>query len=112
MKVWLGHLGFTLTFASVWAKSWRLHRVFNNPLLEQRIVTNRELLSVVASLMLADVVVLAVWTATNPLHIRSTLQRECIADNSDAFVWTLLSTKIALFAFGLVLTFQIRNLPE
>jgi hypothetical protein len=32
-KTWLGHISFHFVFGAVFAKTWRLHRIFNNPVL-------------------------------------------------------------------------------
>jgi hypothetical protein len=67
-RPWLGNLGFCLVFSTLFAKTYRLSRVFNNPTLKQVIITNRSLFKFVGVICGVVVVYLIVWSAVDTPH--------------------------------------------
>ncbi|XP_038613766.1 probable G-protein coupled receptor 156 [Tachyglossus aculeatus] len=62
-------LGSSLIFCPILGKSWRLHKVFTQRLPNKRvIIKDLQLLGLVAALVLADAVLLATWTLSDPVR--------------------------------------------
>uniref|UniRef100_A0A6I8NB83 G-protein coupled receptors family 3 profile domain-containing protein n=1 Tax=Ornithorhynchus anatinus TaxID=9258 RepID=A0A6I8NB83_ORNAN len=62
-------LGSSLMFSPILGKSWRLHRVFTQRLPNKRvIIKDLQLLGLVAALVVADAVLLATWTLSDPVR--------------------------------------------
>ena len=65
---WLVNLGFTLAFAPLFAKTWRIYQIFSAKKIRVVKITNSKLIWVVASMLAFELVVLAAWTGVSPLQ--------------------------------------------
>lgn len=65
---WLAFLGFTIAFSALFAKTWRINKLFNGgSTLTRSRVTERDVLIPFFFLFSANVVVLVAWTILDPL---------------------------------------------
>lgn len=66
---WLFSTGFSLIFAVLFSKTWRINRLFHNPNKFRRIrVTQKDVILPLILLVALNGTVLACWTAVNPLQ--------------------------------------------
>lgn len=65
---WLSFTGFTTTFSALFAKTWRVNRIFRSNQPFHRIeVSSRQVLLPFAFLLSVNWIILALWTAIDPL---------------------------------------------
>ncbi|XP_070533385.1 gamma-aminobutyric acid type B receptor subunit 2-like [Ptychodera flava] len=124
---WFFSVGFSLAFGSMFAKTWRVHRIFTNfqaaPMTEPIHDTN--LIAFVICLTLIDVVFLTSWQLIHPCetYLKTVRQEISAGVNktvtqvfqcSSAFYWwwsgALLVQKGLLLLFGCFLSYEIRNI--
>ena len=60
-------IGFTLVFAALFSKMWRVNKLFNNPKMRRVKVTVLDVCKPLFALLFANILVLAIWTALSPL---------------------------------------------
>ena len=65
--LWTVVLAFTLTFAPLFLKVWRIWRIFERRQLTVVSIPDRQLFMVVAALLAVDCIVLALWQAQAPI---------------------------------------------
>ena len=65
---WLWNIGFTLSFGPLFAKTWRIWRIFGRRKLSVIKIPNAKLSIMVAGQLLVDIVLMAVWQALSPLQ--------------------------------------------
>ena len=68
---WALPTAFTLLFGALFAKSWRVHRIFSNPCRTNTVIKDNQLLAIVGALLAVDVVVLVVWQVLDPITASS-----------------------------------------
>jgi gamma-aminobutyric acid type B receptor len=66
---WLLVLGFSCTFAALFSKTWRINQIFNCPdgNYARVVVKETDVLIPFCALMTTNVIIMACWTALNPL---------------------------------------------
>ena len=120
--LWAAVLGFTLTFAPLFLKMWRIWCIFERKQLTVVRITDRSLLAVVALLVAADLVVLAVWQARAPIEVglstvptggsgRTVMEYQQCSIPSAALPFVLLEvcSKGCLVLFGALMAFSARR---
>ena len=107
---WLASLGFVLVFAALFSKTYRVYRIMNQPRYHRVVLSAYDVMSPMILLMLLNVMVLALWTASSPLEWqRDTSNTDlfgrpnesrgyCVSDNYKPFAYTLLSMDLAALA--------------
>ena len=65
---WLVNLGLMLTFTPLFAKTWRIYRIFGRKKLAVVSISNRKLLVGVCGLIFADSFLMAIWQGVGNLH--------------------------------------------
>lgn len=65
IRLYLITLSFTFTFGTLFARAWRIYRIFNNPFVTSRRYTDTHLMLIVAVLGIVDVVILTVYVAVD-----------------------------------------------
>ena len=65
---WCVNLGFILTFAPLFAKTWRIYRIFGRKKLSVIKITNRKLSLMVLGIISTEIVILSIWQGVGPLH--------------------------------------------
>jgi hypothetical protein len=61
-SAWAGHLGFAIAFSALFAKTWRLNKLFNNKKLRKMRITNKDVFMIVALITFVSLLTLLVWT--------------------------------------------------
>ena len=69
IRPWLLSLGYTLAFGALFAKTWRIYRIFKNPWKKNRPLKDHVLIAIVGVLVSIDVFVLILWLVIDPLDI-------------------------------------------
>ena len=67
LSPWFLSVGFVCAFSSVFAKEWRINKIFHNPSMRRISVSAKDVLIPCIILLGLNVLVLAVWTGLNPL---------------------------------------------
>jgi ABC-type branched-subunit amino acid transport system substrate-binding protein len=124
-KIWLTSVGFTLLFAPMFAKLWRVYRIFGQKQIRAVKVTDAQLFEVVALLLAVDAVMVGAWNAAapqrvavttlpptptdNPNLLVSVRQEECDSSLDSVFYPLLITAKAALLVFGSFLAYRTRE---
>ena len=68
VKPWLMTIGFTTIFSALFAKTWRVNRIFHNPDRFRRIkVTVKDVIGPYIALLTVNIIALICWTVIDPL---------------------------------------------
>jgi hypothetical protein len=138
-RVWLLSIGFTMVFAALLTKSYRVHRIFEPARLKDKVVSTRTLLAAYFGALACEVAFLAVWTAVAmpepALRMPAAqdqqdfnggtgsdgdftfgslrpAQAHRVCSISPGFLGTSLALKLALLVVLLVQSWRARGLPE
>jgi hypothetical protein len=109
--VWLLSIGFTLLFGSVMTKNWRVLRIFQCGVkLEQAMITNRQLIIILLSLLLFDLLLLSLYeshaqTCESPLII-TLFQDHSLINLS--FISIMCIYKASMLVYGVVIAVKSR----
>lgn len=60
-------IGFTLVFAALFSKMWRVNKLFNNPKMRRVKVSVMDVCKPLFALLFLNILVLALWTGLSPL---------------------------------------------
>ncbi|XP_033638560.1 uncharacterized protein LOC117299207 [Asterias rubens] len=126
VRVWLLSVGFVLAFGAMFSKTWRVHKVvaFKTP--KRKVVQDRQLMAMVAVLLLIDCAILLPWQLISPWRedeyfftseINPTNRSQTLAPyvkfcTGDYYIyWTvaLTSYKGLLLLFGAFLAWETRQ---
>eukprot|EP00004_Rigifila_ramosa_P011563 TRINITY_DN2478_c0_g1_i6.p1 TRINITY_DN2478_c0_g1~~TRINITY_DN2478_c0_g1_i6.p1 ORF type:complete len:1962 (-),score=419.81 TRINITY_DN2478_c0_g1_i6:25-5091(-) len=112
-RMWLPPIAFTLVYAALFAKTWRVYRIFHNPSLKLITITTGDMLIKICGLLFLDVVLLVLWSSISPLKpnlylSQGTVYATCSSNKSSLFFAIFLVIKFALLFGGAVLSFQAR----
>jgi len=121
---WLYSVGFCVTFGTLFAKIWRIYKIFKSSAEMRRVqVTLTESLQVIGSVLLLDVVILTVWTVWSPLEwtrvvisedqFGESLESEgyCTSEHWGIFGGLIGALHAALLAIASYLCYVSRNIP-
>jgi len=119
--LWLANLGFMLLFCPLFAKTWRVYRIFSGAHLKVVKISNSKLLLMTAAVLLADLVLISAWQGVAPLvpveyertiggsqHVFT----HCSVDSNGSgmvFVGLVGAEKGLLLLFGAIMAFSTRN---
>ena len=126
IRPWFLSLGYTLAFGALFAKTWRIYRIFKNPWKKNRPLKDHLLIAIVGILVGIDVFILVLWLVIDPLDIYDfivdtnvdsftrELHRVCSDRNvlsitsADFTIWIIIIMvmKGSLLLFGLFLVSQ------
>lgn len=124
LRLWLVSLGFTLSFGGLFAKTYRVHKIFNSEKLKVHDkLQDKYLFKFVGGLVGFDLIVLTGWTVPDALTKRTTdfaryyeaagdrmITERVESCSSDYFGQTVLIIyKAILLLFGAWLAFSVRN---
>jgi phosphate transport system substrate-binding protein len=121
---WSVNLGFMLTFAPLFAKTWRVYRIFGRKKLSVIKINNRRLGFMVMVFMLGEVIILSVWQGVSPLQPVLTTQitgspgtvhdyTQCgIVAGGSIFLGLIGVTKGGMLLYGALLAFSTRRVSE
>ena len=121
---WCLNLGFTLTFAPLFAKTWRIYRIFGRRKLSVIKISNRKLWLIVIGLISAEIAILSTWQGVGPLQTVMITQvigspaiehqyTQCgtIGEGS-SFLIVIGVTKSILLLYGSLLAFSTRRVTD
>lgn len=122
-NAWMLTTGFTLMVSALFAKTWRIYKIFQaGNLLQVVRITNRHLYILVGSLVGLDIVVNLIWSVVSGFptqYISVDPYRplydsvQCgFGDDSLPFVYLHVALKCAALAVGIALTILARNVPS
>lgn len=66
IRIWMLPLAFTFTYGTLFARAWRIYRVFNNPWAASRPYKDIHLMLMVLVVAAFDVMILTPWTVIDP----------------------------------------------
>ncbi|XP_077991332.1 gamma-aminobutyric acid type B receptor subunit 2-like isoform X2 [Glandiceps talaboti] len=122
---WFLTVGFTLGFGPMFAKTWRIHRIFIKTRIQRGPMHEKHLMMFVLILLLADIVVLSTWQLVDNCEIHlikvstevidGSIKRilEVHSCTSDHFWWwcgAIYGQKGLLLIFGCYLAHETRNI--
>ena len=119
---WLWNLGFDLTFAPLFAKTWRIYQIFGRKKLSVIKITNTKLSLLVAGQLVVDLVLLVVWQVLSPLQPYITTQTtnnivhdytQCgVSDTGIVLFAVVCVVKGVLLLFGALMAFSTRHVSS
>jgi len=122
---WLFHIGFTLMFASLFAKIWRVAKVVNNPGLRKMAITNATLTLWIASFTAITALYLLLWSVLGTPRAREvetssstkadgTREKEVATVCFSPPVWNavIYALEMAGLLFGVSLAYRARNVHQ
>ena len=109
-------IGFTLVFAALFSKMWRVNKLFNNPKMRRVKVSVMDVCKPLFALLFLNILVLALWTGLSPLTwgredvslVESVGQ--CQTDGSLPYVVVLAVLDIGAMAFALYQAYHARKI--
>ena len=119
---WTANLGFMLTFSPLFAKTWRIWRIFGRQRqLKVVRITNVKLLALILLAVLADTLFLAVWQGVAPMSpaLSTVYSGEPVVayeytqceygDKGMDFLIVAICSKAVLVGFGALMAFSTRK---
>uniref|UniRef100_A0A5S6R1T9 Gamma-aminobutyric acid type B receptor subunit 2 n=1 Tax=Trichuris muris TaxID=70415 RepID=A0A5S6R1T9_TRIMR len=124
-KVWTLCFGFTLTFGSMFSKTWRVHSIFTDVHLHKKAIKDYKLYLLVGVLLLVDCLILVTWVIIDPMGlavkrlpaekrtaanviINPTVE-QCKAEHAVVFQALLYGYKGIMLVLGCFLAWETRN---
>ncbi|XP_052793048.1 gamma-aminobutyric acid type B receptor subunit 2-like [Mya arenaria] len=125
-RTWCFCLGFTITFGSLFSKTWRVYRIFTNKKLLRMTIKDRQLLAINAILVGVVSSVLIIWGILSPHSIVTEfLKKEiyqigndeevhpyvrvCFSENGAYYNWVIYIIEGTLLSFGAFLAWETRR---
>lgn len=68
IRIWMLPLAFTFTYGTLFARAWRIYRIFNNPWVTDRPLRDYHLLLMVLVVAAGDLLYLIPWTIVDPFR--------------------------------------------
>jgi len=121
---WLINLGIIVTFAPLFAKTWRIYRIFGRRKLSVVKISNRKLLFIVIVLFAMETIIMIVWQALSPLQpiIASTMEgspsrvhqyEQCGVEGDGSAMFAVVAVeKGVLLLFGALMAFSTRRVSS
>ncbi|XP_031556783.1 gamma-aminobutyric acid type B receptor subunit 2-like isoform X2 [Actinia tenebrosa] len=123
IEVWLMCIGFTMSYGTLFARTWRIHVIFTLTTTERKAIKDRHLFAIVSILLVIDIIVLSTWQHLDPIHSvpwyiakaydglthsRSYVE---VCSSNDISIWggILICYKGVLLLFGAFLAWETRN---
>ena len=119
---WFLNVGFTMTFAPLLAKTWRIYRIFGRKKLSVVKVTNRKLGVIVATIITCELIIMSLWQGISPLQpvvstdysgTTYTQYTECsTVDEGSNFLIAVAVMKASMLLYGAILAFSTRRVTD
>lgn len=121
IRIWILPLSFTLSYGTMFARAWRIYRIFNDPWLSKRPLRDHHLMMIVMGLGLVDLLYLIPWTIIDPyrrfLSVGETnfskFSRSsfvsCSSDNLLVWLGILTMYKVLVMLAGVVVITLVRK---
>jgi hypothetical protein len=119
---WSISVGFVLVFAALFAKTWRINRIFHHKKMRRVKVTARDVMAPLVCLMTVNIVVLIIWTTVSPLEwVRKAGAEDrfgrvvessggCTSDDSLPFLIILATINISALLLASYQSYKARNI--
>jgi len=119
---WLAGLGFIILYGCLFAKTWRLWRLFSTKSLKVQVISNGFVLKIVIASVIPMLILLIVWTSVegynpeyrfvDPVYPDYRLNSVMTICTCSTYWWAIFAGMCGfVIVVGCVLTFLIRNLP-
>jgi len=123
---WFYTIGFMLGYFALFAKTYRILLLFNNSKLRRRFISAKPVLLSVASVLIAESIILIAWTIEAPLVWKREIvymdsfnnpiesRAACVASNSNTiiFVGFITAFHILALGFGAYVSAAAREIPQ
>lgn len=125
---WVLCLGFSLSYGSMFVKTWRVYKIFTNRKLKFSLerLSNKSLFIMIISIVVADLIILLLWEYLDPMEVKiNSFAKETHPENSNTvlvpilytchsrhqnkWVTAIYSVKGILLLYGLFLAYETRN---
>nr|XP_006811891.1 PREDICTED: gamma-aminobutyric acid type B receptor subunit 1-like [Saccoglossus kowalevskii] len=87
---WVFSLGFTIGFGALFAKTWRVHRIFTSKTTKRINILDWNLFLFVGILVFIDVIILTVWTTVDPVTTNTVSMVTRVDEEQDALIFPVL----------------------
>jgi len=122
--VWMYNMGFILTYSALFAKIWRIKKLFFDNSMRRKKITAKEVGMIMVVLCLAMFVLMLMFQVVSPMRWEREVQYtdangfsvESVGsctnqENSDIFLILLAVFHASCLLYALALCFQVRNVP-
>ena len=121
---WLINLGIMVTFAPLFAKTWRIYRIFGRKKLSVIKISNKKLMIIIGVLLGMETILMIVWQALSPLqpYVTSKVEgspsrvheyEQCgVKDEGSALFAVVGVEKGLLLFFGALMAFSTRRVSS
>ncbi|XP_028399764.1 gamma-aminobutyric acid type B receptor subunit 2-like isoform X2 [Dendronephthya gigantea] len=128
LRTWILCIGFSLSFGSMFVKTWRVYKIFTNRKLKYSIerLSNISLIGMVVLIVALDIFIILLWQFIDPMVVKMhSMPKEvdpddpnsvllpvlytCHSPNQDKWVTTIYVIKGILLLYGLFLAYETRN---
>ena len=120
IRIWMLPLAFTFTYGTLFARAWRIYRIFNNPWVANRPLRDYHLLLMVLVVAAGDLLYLIPWTIVDPFRQSSTstidydaftncVYVSCSSTYHIAWLAVLAIYKITVMIAGLLIINKVRQ---
>ena len=107
-QVWLYCIGFCITFASLFVKTWRVKSIILHSSLRKKAVTMLDVLPMFALLLAVECAILVAWQLISPLHWSRVVDTTDINGNVTSSYGICTSNRAITFLVPL-LVFQVER---
>lgn len=121
LRFWLIGVGFVVMFGALFAKTWRIMRIFTTTDLRIFQITNTNLIAVLGILVGIEVALLAIWSGTSrphqtvfvadPLRPSKNLLVCTNGKSGTAMLGILVAFKLAMVLYGIYMSIRIWKIP-
>ncbi|EDO41841.1 predicted protein [Nematostella vectensis] len=127
-RAWTLSIGFSCAFGAMFIKTWRIYKICTNKKLKVKLgpLSDWYLLSLVASIIIVDLVILITWEVVDPLHhkvynfakekdakkpftLNINQLNICTADMMIVWLTVMYVYKGVLLLYGVFLAYETRN---
>lgn len=121
IRIWMLTLSFTFTYGILFARAWRIYRVFNNPWASSRPYKDYHLMLFVLGVAFVDVMILLPWTVVDPYRRFPAVTEvdydsfsvcvfsSCSSDNATIWLLVLGIYKIGVIMGGILIISLVRK---
>lgn len=116
----IGHVGFALSFGSLFAKNWRVKRIFYDQIISYKVdLTDLALMKPIGLVLTVSVVYMCAWFAVDPpkrgfifSETDSSLRYAVCKSDQNWWYYALYIVEICFLLVGVVIAWQVRNVAD
>ncbi|XP_063727895.1 gamma-aminobutyric acid type B receptor subunit 2-like isoform X2 [Symsagittifera roscoffensis] len=72
IRAWFLTTAFTLSYGSMFSKTWRVHQIFTNVKMKKKVIKDYQLFVVIVFFLFIDILLLISWQLLDPMTIKRT----------------------------------------